>query len=50
FRDNKSIIYYLVKFVIALAITINAFKNKFILLRQIYDFIISKGTNRIRLK
>ncbi len=34
----------------ALAIADNAFKNKFTLLRQIYDLVVPKGTDRIRLK
>ncbi|CZS92505.1 uncharacterized protein RAG0_03115 [Rhynchosporium agropyri] len=50
FRDNESIICCLVIFIIALAITDNAFKNKFTFLRQIYDLVIPNGTDRIRLK
>ena len=34
----------------ALAIADNAFKNKFTSLRQIYDLVVPKGTDRIRLK
>ncbi|KAH6712097.1 hypothetical protein BKA61DRAFT_486326, partial [Leptodontidium sp. MPI-SDFR-AT-0119] len=50
FRDDESIICCLVIFIITLAITDNAFKNEFTLLRQIYDLIVPKGTDRIRLK
>ncbi|CZS99473.1 uncharacterized protein RAG0_07805 [Rhynchosporium agropyri] len=33
----------------ALAIADNAFKNKFVLLQQIYDLVVPNGTDRIRL-
>ena len=50
FRDDESIICCPVTFIVALAIADNAFKNKFTSLRQIYDLVVPKGTDRIRLK
>ncbi|MAD84687.1 MAG: hypothetical protein CL912_17140 [Deltaproteobacteria bacterium] len=50
FRDDESIICCPVIFIVALAIADNAFKNKFTSLRQIYDLVVPKGTDRIRLK